>query len=126
MDPTDERIQVNFEAFVSARMPGGLYDHGGPPVEVKRRSKVIENVDPEYEKLRDDMARKDGERVFYRDKFTGQCLWREPDWEVKWIERRERSSNEGRIEEWQQFFDPITSTMFEWNAAVDEYRWKAM
>ncbi len=107
-----------------ARYPGGAYDDRGPPVEVKRRSKVIEDM-VDFERLRDDMCRRDSERLFLRNKLTGECFWRDPDWETVWQQRRDRSSVEGRVEDWQQLYDPLTQRMFEYNAGTGEHRWKA-
>jgi hypothetical protein len=42
-----------------------------------------------------------------------------------WQQRRDRSSVEGRVEDWQQLYDPLTQRMFEYNAGTGEHRWKA-
>lgn len=108
---------------MTARYPGGAYDNKGPPLEVVRRAVVMQDL-VDFEKLRDDACRKDSERTFLRNKFTGECTWFEPDWETVWNERRARSSLEDRIEDWQQWYDPLSQHMFEYNASTGEHRWK--
>lgn len=124
LEPSDVRIKTNFEEFVAGRMPGGAYDNKGPPMEVKRRAVVIQDL-VDFERLRDDWARKEAERTFLRNKLTQECVWYDPDWEAVWNQRRARSTLEGRVEEWQQFHDPHTGRAFEYNAATGEHRWKA-
>jgi hypothetical protein len=78
------RFRVNYEELIKNRYPGGAYDARGPPMEVKRRSKVIEDL-VDYQRFRDDKCRNERERTFLQDKITGEFMWREPDWaEVGW------------------------------------------
>ena len=56
-------------------------------MEVKRRSTVIEDM-VDFERFRDDRCRNDKERTFLRNKITNEFMWREPDWEVVWLQVR--------------------------------------
>ena len=124
LDPGDARISTNYEDFVQGRYPGGAYDNHGPPIEVKRRSKLVQDL-VDFERYRDDACRKETEKTYLRNKFTEECTWFEPDWEDVWNKRRYRSELESRVEEWQQYYDPLTQRSFEYNASTGEHRWKA-
>ncbi len=124
LDSADARIRVNYEDFVKNRYPGGQYDNKGPPVEVKRRSIIIEDL-VDFQRYRDDRSRNDKERTFLQNKITQEFMWREPDWDDVWMQRRKRSTVQGRVEEWQQLLDPSTGRSFEYNAITSVCRWKA-
>lgn len=123
LEPTNPHVTTNFENFVTGRYPGGAYDNKGPPLEVKRRSKVVQDL-VDFERLRDDACRKESEKLFLRNKLTGECTWYDPDWEEVWNVRRARSTLEDRIEDWQQWHDPVTNRMFEYNAGTGEHKWR--
>lgn len=173
MDKAHELVRLNFEDLVKARYPGGVYDDGGPPMEVKRRAKCIECVFccclprgwlfprlysfrvmfrrrelVEYRRMRDDEARLETHRTFLLSRMTGVAQWKEPEWESKWKERRDRrcdtppcrcapailtlqwvarcrSERLGRLDdEWQLFFDPELRTEFKYNASTGEHEWR--
>jgi hypothetical protein len=92
-------------------------------MEVKRRAVVIEDL-VDFQRFRDDKCRSERERTFLQNKITGEFMWRDPDWELVWAERRARSTLMGRVEEWQQFEDPATGRVLEYNAMTAEHRWR--
>ena len=122
MDPSDDRIQQNFTDLILNRSPGGVYAHGGPAVAVKERSVLLKEY-VEYELRQDPQPPTPAARTFWRNKYTRECYWKEPDWEEEWHRRRQRGTLLSKNNAEHVYIDSVTSRKFLHNAVTDEYEW---
>jgi tetratricopeptide (TPR) repeat protein len=125
----DERIIRNLEDFQKNRLPGGLYEGGGPGEMILRRSVVLRDGEkfeleaPEYQEMQDMEATDARFSRFYFHVKTGTTMWKEPDWMEIWSKRRKRSEMIEHTAQWDQYYDETQQLSFWHNLKEGIYTW---
>jgi len=125
----DDRVIQNMKDFQKHRLPGGLYEGGGPGEIVLKRSIVIKDgmafelPAPEYQQVKDPEATDKRFATYYVHAKTRQTFWREPDWAEIWNKRRKRSELIERLAVWDKYWDDVQQLPFWFNMKEGEYTW---
>jgi hypothetical protein len=125
----DERVIRNLSDFQKNRLPGGLYEGGGPGEMIARRAIVIKDgakfeLDaPEYCEMQDPEADDARFSRFFIHTKTGTTMWKEPDWMEIWSKRRKRSEMTDHTAQWDTYYDEVQQLYFYHNLKDGIYTW---
>ena len=121
-DPDDKLVVRNYQDFEAQRLPGGLYEGGGPPLAALKTSVVEEERFEwgEWARMRNDRAHDARFRAFWAAERLGKTSWEEPAWGEVWARIVARSSLTKDLGKWREYHDPKLKRAFFTNAhAVD-------
>lgn len=104
-------------------MPGGIYDHKGPPNFIRVRAQRFGDADGEWQQMRDPDAASKSNAFFWVDNHTHAAQWSQPDWDDEWDKRYARSTRRARNGQWDEMLDPVTAKSFFRNYVTQEARW---
>jgi tetratricopeptide (TPR) repeat protein len=107
-DPDDKFILRNYSDFEAQRLPGGLYEGGGPPLAVLKTAAVqAEKFEwAEWAYLRNDRAHDERFRLFWAAESLGKTSWEEPKWHEVWATVLKRSALTKDLGKWREYYDP--------------------
>ncbi len=126
---SDERILRNYKDFQANRLPGGRYEGGGPGDVARKRALVIKDgalgelPAPEFQQMQDPHATDERFSTFYYNQKTGETLWKEPEWDKIWAQRRKKSKYVDSSGGWEKMEDPTVGAFFWFNLKQGEYTW---
>lgn len=111
LDPTHQSAMDNYKDFLLNRLPGGRFEGGGPGDIARKRSRVV-SQDGEWMEMFDPEASQVEFSKFWFNSVTQQTQWKEPHWELEWIQRRKRAKIINEHDGWSQFDDSVTGACF--------------
>ena len=117
-DPHRAVVIENFELFEVERLPGGEYHTETPSHTVVRNSNLVEER-PEWGEwgryAHENVLKPKSVYYFWLNPITKRASWDEPDWELAYRQRIERSQFVGEKQGWEQYWDPRFETNFFYN-----------
>lgn len=120
LDPNDLNIVQNYNDFLENRLPAGRFAGGGPGLQARKRAVVV-NYFGEWQECKDPEMNDPRFSTFWFNEIKQLTQWAEPDWELVWLERRNRSTLLQERLSWAQFQDPYKSTVFYYNYSLKQY-----
>lgn len=123
LDKNDASVLANLDDLLIGRLPGGIYEDGGPSIAVKSRSARTGKSHGEWFQMKDYEAANKTCMFWWFNQHTRRAYWKEPDWNEDWIERRQRSVRRNRVGDWDELLDPVSNKAFKYNFVTKEYKW---
>ena len=62
--------------------------------------------------------------TFYYNLKTGETMWKEPEWDLIWAERRKRSNYVESNGGWEKMLDPVINKYFWFSLKEGQYTWQ--
>ena len=117
-DPARPAVIENFELFELERLPGGEFHTPTPSNTVVRNSELVEER-PEWGEWgrysHENVLKPKSAFYFWLNPITKRASWAEPNWEVAYRQRIERSEFVGEKQGWEQYWDPRFECNFFYN-----------
>jgi tetratricopeptide (TPR) repeat protein len=113
-DPDDKFVVRNYNDFEAQRLPGGMYEGGGPALAVLKTSALQEERFEwaEWAFLRNDRAHDERFKLFWAAESLGKTSWEEPKWHEVWAIVLKRSSLTKDLGKWREYYDPKLKRAF--------------
>lgn len=123
----DEVLVANYNLFLDQRYPGGYYASNSVPNVVVRRSETKEERPDwgEWKIMTDPFCTKQSFSDFWLNSVDGTSSFKEPDWEMVWSKRVERSKIISERSEcmWIEYYDQRLEAKFVFNKTTKQYVW---
>ncbi|GBG32043.1 Hypothetical Protein FCC1311_082682 [Hondaea fermentalgiana] len=122
LDPTNQSAIDNYNDFLLNRLPGGRFEGGGPGDIARKRSSALSQDGEWYEMYDPEASQPEFSRFWFND-ITQQSQWKEPNWDLEWIQRRKRAKIINEHDGWSQFSDSVTGSCFYYRLDTGVAQW---